>query len=156
MQKLGPYYIGQISLYSLRGWILDSGLTEADTLALHPTNLEKVGEEYRVLYNEAMPDPYFLLGVLLDEAREIDVPENRVVILQNDERTDKPVVRPKDIAPIDDGRPVFRCDRCGSIVNEAGELLEGRERQYAIYLLRMRGDQGTRHVWGKCCNHFYE
>ena len=94
MQKLGPYYIGQVSLTSLRGWILDSNLTRADTVLLHCSTMETVMEEYRQLYRKSMPDPYFLLGVLLEEATDVRVPENRVVALVGDERVGRPEYRP--------------------------------------------------------------
>jgi len=156
MQKLGPYYIGQMSLYSLRGWIIDNSLTEADTVLLHPATLELVMNEYRQLYREAMPDPYYLLGVLIDEANGVRVPENRVVTLVGDDRADRPI-QPVDKAagPVDDGRDIFRCGQCSSIINEQGEVLKGEARNYSIALLRMRGDAGTRHVGGECCKNFY-
>lgn len=152
MQKLGPYYIGQVTLLAIRGWILDSGLTDKDTVLLHPTTFENVVEDYRQMYREPMPNPFFLLGVLIDETTEVRVPENRVVALVGDERADRPM-RPtgKPPQPVDDGRDVYRCGWCGSIINDYGEVLEGEAREYSIFLLRTRGDSGTRHRDGECC-----
>ena len=151
MQKLGPYYIGQVSLGSLRGWILDSGLTQADTVLLHSTTLETVMEEYRQLYREPMPDPYFLLGVLLEKANDVRVPENRVVALVGDERVGRPEYQTGLLAFVDDGSEVFRCGNCGQFVNEHGEVLEELGRAHAIQLLRHRGEGTTRHRSGQCC-----
>lgn len=47
MDKIGPKYIGAITLRFLRGWIIDNALTETDTMLLHSATLEAVMEEYR-------------------------------------------------------------------------------------------------------------
>jgi hypothetical protein len=152
MEKLGPKYIGKVTLSAIRGWILENSLTDQDTVLLHPVNMEAVLEDYQQLYREPMPDPYFLLGVLIEEAGKVSVPENRVVALLNDERVNRPS-RPleRDNEPADDGSDVFRCGSCGSIVNEDGVMLEGQERAHAISLLRMRDARGAVHIHGECC-----
>jgi len=151
MEKLGPYYIGPVTLGSLRGWILDSGLGQADTLLLHAATLENVMEEYRALYRAPMPDPYFLLGVLLEEATDMLVPEDRVVALVGDQRVGRPEYSTEPPAFVDDGSEVFRCVDCGQFVNENGEVLEQPARAYAQQLLRHRGEVATRHRSAECC-----
>jgi hypothetical protein len=151
MEKLGPYYIGPVTLGSLRGWILDSGLGQADTVLLHAATLENVMEEYRALYRAPMPDPYFLLGVLLKEATDVLVPENRVVALVDDERVGRTEYRIEPAAFMDDGREVFQCANCGRFINDNGEVLPQPERSYVIELLRYRGEVATRHRSAECC-----
>jgi hypothetical protein len=148
MHQHGPYYIGQITPKSLRNWLIDNPLVEGDTLLLHPHTYEDLAVEYREDYGTPMPEPYLLLGVLIDEVREgsgITVPKGRVLVLIEDDRPDR-----HETGPVDDGREVFRCGWCGSIVDSEGVELEGAERSYAITLLELRVE-GATSVHGQCC-----
>jgi hypothetical protein len=153
MHQKGPYYIGQITPKNIRNWLIDNPLVEGDTLLLHPHTYEDLAVEYREDYGTSMPEPYFLLGVLIDEAREgsgITVPKGRVLVLLEDDRPERQASEWQVSGLVDDGREVFRCGWCGNIVDSEGVELRGTERSYAITLLESR-DEGATSVHGQCC-----
>lgn len=154
MQQQGPYYIGRVTIKSLRNWILDSPLDEGDTLLLHPHTFDDLALQYREDYHSAIPEPFFLLGVLIEEAYErsgITVPRDRILVLLGDDRLGSPVSMQHESGPVDDGRAVYRCGWCGNITDMSGNELQGSERSCAITLLNLRGNRDTKHVNGKCC-----
>lgn len=154
MQQYGPYYIGQVTLKGLRNWLIDNPLCEGDTLLLHAHTYEDVALDYREEYRAPMPEPYFLLGVLIDEAPErsgYTVPKDRILVLLEDDRPERKILMQQLAGPVDDGRAVYRCGWCGNLVDGNGIELQGQERSYAKTLLEMRGHRSTKHVDGKCC-----
>jgi hypothetical protein len=89
MKQIGPTYIGKsISIAALRNYILDLGITAHDTLLLNASDFDDIVLEYREAYGAPMPDPYFILGVLIDEGVKIKVPLNRVIVLQDDDQSE--------------------------------------------------------------------
>lgn len=154
MHQYGPYYIGQVTIKNLRDWIIDNPLSEGDTILLHPYTFEDLALQYREEYHTPMPEPFLLLGVLIDEAQEgrwgIEVTRGRILVLMEDDRPERNTSAKQETGPIDDGREVFRCGWCGNIVNSEGTPLEGTERRYAITLLESR-EEGATSVHGQCC-----
>jgi hypothetical protein len=154
MQQYGPYYIGRITPRSLRNWLIDNPLGEGDTVLMHPHTYEDFALGYREEYSVSMPEPYFLLGVLIDETpvrSAYDVPKQRVLVLVEDDRPQRQAFMQQPAGPVDDGRAVYRCGWCGNLVDASGTGLQGQERSYAKTLLEMRGHRATRHVDGRCC-----
>ena len=148
MQKLGPYYIGSITIKGLRDWILDSGLTEEDTVLLNTHTFEELALYHREYYGTALPEPYSLVGVLITDATDIEVPKDRVLVLKGDDRAERYI--PEE--PSDDGSPIFRCGWCGNVVDEDGSLLSASERSRLISVLQQREGAGNvRRVHGDCC-----
>jgi hypothetical protein len=77
-------YIGsKVTIKALRDFILDSEITENDTILLNPINHDDIVLEYREIYSESINLPYILLGVLIEEDKNNQVPENRIGLIQH-------------------------------------------------------------------------
>lgn len=153
MEIIGPKYIGRVlDLRTLRAYILDQELTEEDTLLLHPENFGDVVLEHRTLYREPMADPFYLLGVLLDEASEqYPVPRDRVKVLRGDTRPQRLALAQAAITIPDDGRTLYRCGTCRGLVTPDGLPIEGALRAEYSNWLKLRENQVTVAVAGDCC-----
>jgi hypothetical protein len=150
---IGPQYIGQaVSITTLREWILDTKLTENDTVLLHPYTFDDIVLEYRATYGKSIPARYFLLGVLVEESTQIPVPQDRVVVLQNDTRPTRLTSSTILLPTFDDGRLLYRCGYCGNVVNSGGSLLDVDEKEVLInWLSSRRSNESVRTVHGACC-----
>lgn len=150
---IGPQYIGQaMSINALRDWILDKNLTKNDTLLLHPYTFDDIVIEYRETYGAPIPTRYFLLGVLVEESTQIPVPQDRVVVLQNDTRPTRLASNTILLPTFDDDRLLYRCSYCGDVVDSSGSLLEDDEKEILVnWLLNRRSNEKVRTVSGACC-----
>ena len=150
--KITPQYIGlPLTINAVRSFILAHQLTKADTVLLHHTNFDELALEYRETYYAHLPEPYFLLGVLVEAATDEPVPRNRVAVVWEDDRPHR-LSLDQALANPDDGRIIYRCGCCGSFTTEAGQPVSEATRAFHIDLLRLRGSRdNVRHVDGNCC-----
>jgi len=154
MRVFGPKYIGRvITIQVLRAYILELELSEEDTLLLQPDNMGELEEEYRTMYREPMPQPFFLLGVYIDEAdAQHPVPKDRVTVLYSDTRPSRVQLAREQTTLTDDGRTLYRCRECGNLVTPDGLLIDNPLRLQYINWLKVRGgNAGVVNVLGECC-----
>ena len=89
MKKPELKYIGQqITIKSLRDFVLDSSLSETDTILLNPENMGNIVLEYRRTYNESISIPYLISGVLIEEDSTDSIPFDRVGIIKDGTQND--------------------------------------------------------------------
>ncbi|TGE08766.1 hypothetical protein [Hymenobacter fodinae] len=157
MEVFGPKYIGHtLDLRTIRAFILDLELNEADTLLLHPDNYDSLVLEYRDMYREPMPQPFYVLGVYIDEADAnaigpLRVPKDRVVVLYDDTRPHRVELARADTTLGDDGRTLYRCTECGGFVTPDGLPITGSLRKQYINWVKTREDPSTVRTVGECC-----
>lgn len=153
-REVGPKYIGKaITIATLRQWILQQKLTEADTVLLNPVNFAEVAAEYRTTFSTRLPDPYFLLGALVDDAGNVNVvPQDRVLVLLDDNRNRRIMIAESFNILDDDGAIMYRCRHCRNFVSREGQALARDWRRQVIDLVKLRGEQ-DRVVErdGRCC-----
>ena len=151
MQVFGPQSLNKrITLAAIQECVDVLELTEADTIRLHPYNFDSLATEYRDKYGYAMPEPFFVAGVWVEEARPLDQPRDNVVVYFNDERA-RPSPYPTAPSLADDDRLIYRCGFCGNLVDEKGRELDQVTRALHIKILECRGQKGVRHREGDCC-----
>jgi hypothetical protein len=155
MEIKKPDYIGEIIIKSIRDYILDSKLTDEDTIVLHTLNFDDIVLEYRDTYKEAIKMPFFLLGVLIDEDIEIRVPKDKIVVIKKDTRHSRIAMNKKEIAFQDPkyiGTKIYRCGWCGNIVDFKGLPLDYQQKNHSIMLLQNHSKYvTTTAVNGYCC-----
>lgn len=83
-QRPALHHIQQISIKSLRDFILDNGLTENDTLLLNQVDFDDLAIEYRETYNDSIVIPYFLLGILIQDDSSRSIPLKRIGVIKAD------------------------------------------------------------------------
>lgn len=146
-------YIGQqITIRSLRDFILDLGLTQENVILLHPINFDDIVLEYRQIYNESILLPYSLLGVLIKEDKSRKIPKNRVGLISNNIESVLEIEQ-DDFTRYYDIEVAYRCGWCGNIVSENGEVLADEERQEAIEYISSSPNPVVKLKHGKCCTH---
>ena len=146
--------IGRINYLSLRNCILDRQLSDEDTIVLNQRNFDNLILEYRDLYNESMPIPHILLGVLIREADDDEqIPFNNILIIREDTESVR-YVKQEDEYNYYDGEIFYRCGRCGNVVDNYGAVLEGFERNRAINYIESYPRPIVKHVDGKCCRKY--
>lgn len=155
MNKVGPHYVGlPITIKAIRDFILTHELTEADTVLIHPDNVEALLEEYRTTYRESLSDCYFLLGVLVEEDIDDLVPFNRLVVLRFDKRPHRLDIAQTRTIPEYEDRTICRCGFCGTYTDEAGTPISELEHESISKILKMRGvSANIVPVYGTCCAH---
>lgn len=145
-------FSGTLSINVLRDWILDNKLTEDDTVLLHPYTFDDLVLEYRETYSAPMPIPYFLLGVLIEESTQLPVAQDQLVVIKNDTRPGRLTAATSLLPVFDDGRLIYRCSYCGSVVNSGGSLLDTVEKEVLMgWLGNRRTNKLVRTVAGACC-----
>lgn len=144
------YIAPQISIKTLKNFILDNGLTENDTLVLNTYNFDEIVLEYRKVYDEGITVPYFLLGVLIKDDEDNIVPLGRIGLLKDDfeSRQDPSSVYEAEFSDWD---VAYRCGYCGNIVDESGYELTGDERSKTIRYIEKYENPIVKHVHGRCC-----
>jgi len=155
MRNTGSHYIGSaLTINALRSFILDQELADAATILLHPADFDALALEYRETYRQTLPEPYFLLGVLLEPAPDHTVPSGRVRALSPDLRPHR-VTLALQYGPLtDDGRPIHRCGFCGTFTDARGRALTGDDLILHTRLLNTRDwPEQSRDVVGHCCRH---
>jgi hypothetical protein len=149
------HYMRQITIKSLRDYILDNELTEKDSLLLNRKNFDDIILEFRATYRESITVPYFLLRVLIQEDNLGKVPSNRVGVIKDDNNrfendyAFKVVSQPKDNFKYE---TIYRCGWCGNVVDYDGSEFNSSTRQFKIDILEKNKNTVTvKHVNGKCC-----
>jgi len=149
------HYIRQVTIKSLRDYILDNGLTENDTLLLNRENFDDIVLEYRATYRESITIPYFLLRVLIQEDNLGMVPSNRVGVIKDDNNRFENDYASKGISQSNDSlkyETIYRCGWCGNVVDYDGSELISSTRQFKIDILeKYKNSVTVKHVNGKCC-----
>jgi hypothetical protein len=142
------HYMGNISIKSLRDYILDAGITDADTILLNRFDFDKIVLDYREVYKEGIDIPYLLLGVLIKEDDTNTVPENRIKIVQNDTES----LRSTEEEEPNLNEPIYRCGYCGDVVDFDGRQLSHEMRNYYIGVLeKYPREVFIKRVNGYCC-----
>lgn len=140
----------RITVKVLRDYILDAGITDADTIMLNQADFDELALEYRNEYNEHLPFPYLLLGVLVREEAKGVVKRGSVVVVEND--TESLRVNPNEV--FDPYMIIYRCGYCGSLVGSNGEELNSKEYKWcADYLNKFGNKVKIQHERGYCCEH---
>lgn len=155
MQKPTLHHIREITIKSLRDFILDNELTEKDTLLLNQVNFDDLVVEYRETYKESIFIPYFLLRVLIQYDNFAKIPLNRVgVIIGDNNRFENDFDTKVVDQPNDDFKyeTIYRCGWCGNIVDFDGLEFDSSTRQFKIDILKKFEDTVTvEKVNGNCC-----
>jgi hypothetical protein len=152
MQVFGPQRLNKkINLRAVKECVDVLQLTESDTLRIHPRNFDDLVEEYRDTYGHAMPDPFYMVGVLVEEAHVQDQPYDHIVAFLDDDRASRPVYNATPPSLADDDRPIYRCGYCGGIVDESGREVDTNTRALHIKILTARGHTDVQHRHGYCC-----
>ena len=71
---------GPINIQKPRNLIMAEDLNEENTIVLNPSNFDDMVMEYRATYNEAIPIPFVLLGVSIEENKTNSLPKNKIRI----------------------------------------------------------------------------
>lgn len=139
----------QVTIKVLRDYILDAGIADTDTILLNQIDFDELALEYRQTYQEHLPFPYLLVGVLVREDGRGLVPRGCTVLVEND--TESLRVDPSDL--FDPQRIIYRCHNCGTLVGLNGEELgPGQFRQDADYLNKFGKEVPVEYKRGECCN----
>lgn len=89
---------------------------------LNTNNFDDIVLEYRREYNESLIVPYFIITVLIAEDAKNEVPLNRIIVLKDDDEH----IRSVDSSlkyTLCDGKYAYRCDLCGDVLDERGNIL---------------------------------
>ena len=144
------HYIGNITIKSIRDYILDASITDEDTILLNQVDYDNIILEHRESYNESMTIPFLLLGVLVKEDDTYSVPANRVKVIQNDTYSARTVEEDEP----DLYEPIYRCGWCGNVVDYDGKQLSDDMRRYKIGLIeKYSSDVIVKSTHGYCCRH---
>jgi hypothetical protein len=155
LEKLPIRYIGKICLKSLRDFILDEQLTDGYSILLHPENRQEVALEYRIIYNQPMPSPCFIVGILIQEDTEDLLPIDRISVINNPLAIKEIKTSTQDNKPVISLETVYRCGWCSNIVNSDGSELSTQTRAYKTQAVQMFGRTSVVYVQGSCCQHRY-
>lgn len=139
-----------ITLKSLRDFILDTELTEFDTIILHQEDFDELALQFRDEYDEHLPSPYLLLGVLIREAGREQPRKGSLIVVENDTES----IRVKEPEHVDPNKIIYRCGYCGTLVDENGGKLDSDEfDRNADYLNRFGNAATVHHRSGDCCRY---
>ena len=152
--------IRQITIKSIRDFILDNDLTENDTILLNQSNFDDIVLEYRVTYNNGISIPYFLLRVLIQNDNSGKVLLNRVGIIKDDKNryeNDFDMKASNQPNGNFEYETIYRCGWCGNIVDFDGSEFVNSTRQFKINILeKYKSTVNVKHVNGKCCPNGHE
>lgn len=154
MLELSIHHIGVINIKSLRDYILDSSLSEDDTITLNQRDFDALALEYRRTYNEGIDVPFYLLRVLIKEDETIRVHVGKIKVIKNDEERDY-----EDYLNIKEDPDtqykydnIYRCGYCGNIVDFDGREFSDDKRRFKIGILeKFEKTVKQTSVHGACC-----
>lgn len=155
--KKSVHYIKNLSIKSIRDFILDQGVSEGDSLALNQTNFDELVLEYRKTYQEGLQVPYYLMRVLIKEDLEHQTPVNRIKLIRNDEsrfEEDYNIVHKIEAGPDQSHAydEIYRCGYCGDVVDGQGNAFDSKTRLFKISVFdKFEGTIQLQLVEGKCC-----
>jgi len=152
-------YIGRLTIKSIRDYILDNSISEEDTILLNPFDFDELTLEYRRDYNEGMPNPYFLMRVLLKEDASYSIPQGRIQIISKDtNRFHGDYAVTKETGPDKSHQydNIYRCGWCGNFVDFDGAEFDDETRSFKIAIReKFSSTIIERSVNGRCCRHKY-
>lgn len=138
----------RITLKSLRDYILDASVTDKDTILLNQADFDELALEYRHQYNEHIPTPYLLVGVLIREDNKRGVGRGSIIVIEDD--TESLRVNSNEI--FDPYLVIYRCANCESLVGSDGRELERKEINWQTdYLSKFKDKANVEPVRGDCC-----
>lgn len=155
MEIFGPQELGRITINKIREAILVLELTPEDTVLLNRRDFDNIVEEYRDTYGHSIPEPYYLLSILIDEDERGTVPSEHIVVLLDDSRPVRQRISAAAVqAEAEDTMTIYRCGWCGNVVGEGGRLLDSDTRLHHINVLSRESFQGQqKDTDGDCCPH---
>lgn len=154
MQRLTLHPLREITIKSIRDFIIDNQLTENDTLLLNQSDFDEMAVDYRETYNESIHIPYYLLRVLIKEDYLSKVKVKRVGLIKGDNNRFKNDFDSSQTEQTDDysDEIIYRCGWCRNIVDYDGYEFEPSIRQYKIDVLEKYASTiVVKPVNGKCC-----
>ncbi len=153
--KKTVHTIKNITIKSLRDFILDSQVTENDSISLNQVDFDNLAVEYRSAYREGIVVPYYLISVWIKEDLTRSVPQCRIALIKDDEsRYENDYQGEERPMPEDDIdlETVYRCGWCGNVVDADGSEFDSGEREAKIRLLQKYSERvNTTRVNGACC-----
>lgn len=148
-------YIGKnITIKSIRNFILDNDLTAKKIILLNSTDFDNIVLEHLDLYQESMQMPYYLLEILITEDNTRKVPFNRIGIINHDEIENQDFTY-EETFDLYDGEKAYRCGFCGNIVDQNGNELDDEDRERIIKYIENFDNPTINHTFGKCCKKQY-
>lgn len=148
-----------VSIKSIRDFIVKNYLGENDTIILNSLNYDDIVLGFREEYKNSLPIPFYFLRVLVRESDSIEkVRLNEIKIIRNDSLrffedylpNSKKEIKFTDLEYSD--KIIYICGWCGNVVDNDGAELSGEIRRNKIGILEMFNDQVVQEkVNGKCC-----
>lgn len=143
-------YIGKdITIKTIRDYIIDTGLTEDNAILLNSQNFDDIVLEYLEFYGESIEMPYYLVGILIGEDESGKIPHNRIGLIKHDDY-ELPIVY-EETFDLFDGEKAYRCGYCGGIVDENGNELFDEDRERIIRYIENFENPIVSKAHGKCC-----
>ena len=156
--QISEWPTGKINLKTISDYILDASVSEQDTILLNGQNYEDIILEYRDTYNEPISIPFYLLRVHIVEDKAKKTPINKIGVLKNDPQRfdrdyDPKLIRELQLTNLQDiEKIIYRCGRCGNIVNSDGSLFSKEKRNEKVdSIYEHEGRVVFFHVHGDCC-----
>jgi len=139
------YHLSHITIKSLEDFIRDKGVSASESLLLNIRDFDNLALRHRESSNLSLPNPYYILRVLIqiDYANEVGI--NQIRIGKNESET-----LYNNFDPYHE--TIYRCGYCGNIVDRNGNELNNIERQNKISILeKYKHAIDVQNVPGKCC-----
>ena len=148
--------IGNITIKKIRDFILDNNLDEFDSVVIAKDNYDDIVFEYRKTFNESIPNPYYLIGILVKEKNAM---LNYIDYIKNDPERyegDSDTGNKNDdfkFSYLDyNDKILYRCGWCGNIVDSNGYEFDSNTRLAKIEILeKFYNRVSVTAVHGKCC-----
>lgn len=76
------FYIGQVSLVSLRNFILNKNLSGQHVIRLHSRDFDTIVLDYRQQHGQSLKQPFYIFDTLIEEETMMQVPQGRIRALE--------------------------------------------------------------------------
>jgi hypothetical protein len=153
MTKPQIYNIDSVTLKSIKDFILDNNLEETQSVLLNQVDYDNLALEHRQIYHEAMAIPFFLLRILIDEDDTRSVRRGMIGVISDGRITfDENELAKEYPYQSHAYDTLYRCARCGDMVDIDGKALDEKTRQFRIDLFeKYRRTVREIKVDGNCC-----
>jgi hypothetical protein len=155
MDNITLHYVGQITVKSVRDFVMDNKLTDNDTVFLGYGDFEDLSKEYHQTYRQRLPDPYIVFDTVLVEQDILGrIPVGRIGCMRNDTRRPGQIRNKEDLRQslLNSEMIIYRCVRCGDIVDANGDELDITTYGYHRQILETRKAKGfVRTIQSYCC-----
>ena len=131
----------------LKNFILDKGVRDTDSIALHESMFDELALDYRATYNEPIPVPFVFLGVWIKIAVRDTLKYNHALIIEDDPLP-APSIQAVDSLSYEE---VYRCGWCGKLLDDHGNELEGYDFEIAVKRHQKYGEAIWIKTTGNCC-----